>query len=273
MQGGGCWQPWGGARSGRWARVGAHRAAAGVGVPAGSPQALYIMGRWLSTAVLPQCPRGGGGDVSQPPPGGGGTAAAVCGCRGAWCQQLLARGERLPGSPARCHLVFISFPKSLLLRGDAQAAWGGGVPLPTAHSAAALLLGGVGDPWSHPKNAHGGLWGHHRSAPSPKTRGLVLWGGGAAPPKAGVWLPVPPPPQILGIPKLLEPGEPTGCLGNCGQDGEVQGSGWHGDGESRCLGDGTHPSCTQGCWGGPALRPAGPGGVLGVLAARRKTGG
>lgn len=237
------------------------------------PHGPYISrGGGSAPLSCPSVPGEVGGTCHSPPGGWG-----HCGSR-LWVQGRLvpaALGTRgapswQPGPlPSGIYLL----PQIPPAAGGCPGCVGGGVPLPTAHSAAALLLGGVGDPWSHPKNAHRGLWGHHRSAPSPKTRGLVLWGGGAAPPKAGVWLPVLPPPQILGIPKLLEPGEPTGCLGNCGQDGEVQGSGWHGDGESRCLGDGTHPSCTQGCWGGPALRPAGPGGVLGVLAARRKTGG
>lgn len=58
-------------------------------------------------------------------------------------QQLLARGECVPGSPALSHLVFISFPKSLLLRGGRPA--GAGDSVPTAHSAAQRSHTGEGE--------------------------------------------------------------------------------------------------------------------------------
>lgn len=236
--------------------MGARRAA---GVPAGSPQALYHGEVSQHRCPAPVSPGRWGGRVPTPP-GGAGTAAAVCGCRGTSCQQLLARGERLPGSPARCHLVFISFPKSLLLRGDARLRWGGGpAPHCSLCGSPAAGGGGVDDPSSHPKNAHGGLWGHRCSAPSPKTRGLVLWGGGAAPPKLVSGCGCRPHPKSWSSQSCWSPESPRVAWATAGRMGRCRAAVAMEMGRAVALVMAPIHPAPKGAGGGPA----GPGGCWG----------
>lgn len=112
---------------------------------------------------------------------------ALPGPRAHSCQQLLARRECVPGSPALSHLVFISFPKSLLLGGGCLVLGGPWAPLLTlqcgSHRAGTRkrLQGGVGvwrkGPPTHtpttkmhvgPRRFHWVLWG--------MTAGCKPWG-------------------------------------------------------------------------------------------------